>query len=446
MTFLTIYVRRQRSFSHDPRDLGLIAALFLMFLFGARLTIPGHTIFPYMLPLAAYGMTISTLYGAEPALVTMLPLAVLITYGLPFSLELTLYYTLTGFFGVFVLGRALRVATFFTAAAAISLSGVGVILVYRFSNPSTDWIGLITLVAAALFNGIASSGSTLILQFFLAQMLGKTTPLQLIELSRPDHPLLQLLLRNAPGTYQHSLQVANLVEQAAEQIGADPLLTRVGALYHDIGKAVNAVFFIENQGPGNLDSHDDLDPATSASLVIDHVTSGLELARKYHLPRRIQDFIAEHHGTMVTRYQYAKALKGSNGDESKVDISKFRYPGPRPHSRETALLMLADGCEAHIRADRPKDEDELRSLIKNLVRERVANGALDDADLTLRDLDSVVNSFTATLRGVYHPRIQYPRLEPVPEALEAQTPPSKAEPVDGSGPSTDVESSSPSVG
>jgi hypothetical protein len=229
-----------------------------------------------------------------------------------------------------------------------------------------------------------------------------------MEISRPDHPLLQFILRNAPGTYQHSLQVANLAEQAAENIGADPLLTRVGAIYHDAGKALNPFFFIENQLPGNANPHDQLTPDSSSQMIIRHVPDGLELARKYRLPRRVQDFILEHHGTMITRYQYAKAVEAAGGDESKVDENGFRYPGPRPKSRETAILMLADGSEARVRAERPPDEDALRKVIKSVIENRLSAGQLDETDLTLRDLDLLINSFTTTLRGIYHPRIEYP--------------------------------------
>jgi putative nucleotidyltransferase with HDIG domain len=207
------------------------------------------------------------------------------------------------------------------------------------------------------------------------------------------------------------LQVANLAEQAADQIGADPLLTRVGALYHDVGKTVNPAFFIENQVSGSPNPHDNLDPETSAEIIIRHVTDGLELAGNYRLPRRIQDFIAEHHGTMLTRYQYVKAVEAAGGDEALVDKSKFRYPGPSPRSRETAILMLADGCEARLRAERPESREELRSLIKEIVDNRLTGGQLDKTDLTLSNLDIIIDSFTTTLRGIYHPRIEYPKLD-----------------------------------
>jgi hypothetical protein len=258
-----------------------------------------------------------------------------------------------------------------------------------------------------------------LLHSLLAQFLGMVTPIQLLDLTRPDHPLLRQLLRDASGTYQHSLQVANLAEQAAERIGVDPLLIRAGALYHDVGKTLNPVFFIENQPPGFVNPHEILDPVDSARIIIRHVPDGLELARKYRLPRCIQEFISEHHGTTLTRYQYYNAVKAAGGDESQVDAEQFRYPGPPPQCRDAALLMLADACEARVRAERPADDDSLRNVIKSVVSSRVSSGQLDETRLSLHDLNEIVDSFTATLRGVYHPRLNYPGSESpvVPDQL-----------------------------
>jgi putative nucleotidyltransferase with HDIG domain len=205
--------------------------------------------------------------------------------------------------------------------------------------------------------------------------------------------------------------LANLVEQAAETIGADATLSRVGALYHDVGKLINPFFFIENQPPGNINPHNDLDPETSAETIIRHVQDGLELGRKYRLPKQVLDFIAQHHGTTVTRYQYTRALELAGMDKDAIDEDKFRYPGPRPSTREIALLMLADTCEARMRAEKPKDEDELNQLIKSAVKDKLEMGELDETQLTLKDLDEIIYSFTSSLRGVYHPRIQYPKNE-----------------------------------
>jgi putative nucleotidyltransferase with HDIG domain len=268
--------------------------------------------------------------------------------------------------------------------------------------------------------GIASTGLALPLQFLLAQFLGLTTALQLLEISRPDSPLLNYFLQRAPGTYQHSLQVANMSEQAAELIHADALLTRVGALFHDVGKAANPLFFVENQPPSQIDSHDDLDPADSAQAIIAHVTDGLELARRYRLPRRLQDFIAEHHGTLIARYQYNRAVQAAGGDASKVDEAKFRYPGPAPRSKETALLMFADGVEASARAERPANDEELRLLVHKVLESRQKNGQLDDTPISQRDLASITESFVSTLRVTYHPRLEYPKEQSATPEVPAQ--------------------------
>jgi hypothetical protein len=206
------------------------------------------------------------------------------------------------------------------------------------------------------------------------------------------------------------LQVANLAEQAAEAIDADSLLVRVGAIFHDCGKARNPQFFIENQVQEELNPHDDIDPSLSSQTIINHVKDGVELAKKYNLPKRIIDFIREHHGTMYTHYQYAQAVKES-GNPENVDKEEYTYPGPRPQSRETALLMLADGTEARARAEVPKDEEELRNLIDTVFDFYEQNHQLDDTNLTLKDLDIVKDSFYRTLMGSYHPRVRYPALE-----------------------------------
>jgi hypothetical protein len=414
LVFLAIYIIRFTQLTQDVRGLTLLVVLFAVFLLVGRIINPSNLAISYIYPLAAYSLLVAVLFGSNLAMITTLPLAVLVTYGLPNSLELVLLYTIGGYFGVMTLGSGSRITYFFLAGLAIAVSGAAIALVFNLPQPGGDWRSVATLAGASALNGIAAASLTLLLQFFLAQLLGMTTALQLMEISRPDHKLLQLILRNAPGTYQHSLQVANLAEQAAEQIGADTLLTRVGALYHDVGKALNPIFFIENQAPGSPNPHDELDPVSSAQIIIKHVTDGLALAREHRIPVRIQDFILEHHGTMLTRYQYINAVKATNGNEDQVDAERFRYPGPRPQSRETAILMLADGSEARLRAERPTSEEEIRRLVKDIIQNRLTNGQLDDTDLTLADLDTIADSFTATLRGIYHPRIEYPKLDTSP--------------------------------
>ena len=408
--FASIYFYRRKRIRvlTDPRSLFVIAIVFIAFLIGARLAIPNRTVVPYLYPLPAAGLLLTTLFGTEIGLIFSLVLAILAAYGLPNTLDLTPYYLLSSLFGLLALGPARRFWAFFRGGFGIATAGIAVIIAYRLPYTTVDLAGFLTLIGAAIFNGLASASVALLLQFVFAQSLGLTTALNLLDISRPDYPLLQYFLRSAPGTYQHSLQVANLAEQAAERSGADPLLTRVGALFHDVGKAVNPAFFIENQIPGSVDKHDNVPPEETSATIIRHITDGIQMARKYHLPRRLEDFILEHHGALITRYQYTQALDAANGDVTKVDIEKFRYPGPRPRSRETALLMLADAVEARARAERPATDDDLRALVRSVIDLVQKHGQMDDTVLTLRDLNLITESFATTLRGQYHPRIQYP--------------------------------------
>jgi cyclic-di-AMP phosphodiesterase PgpH len=402
------FYRRKRSVVvNDPRSILVIAILFIVFLLGARL-FANRTLAPYGYPIQAAGLLITALFGFETGFVIAIPLCLLASYGLPSTPDLAPYYLLSSLIGLLVLGPVRRFWGFIRAGIAIALSGLVALLAYRLPFSTPDWLGIAQFIGVVAFAGFSAASITLLLQYLLAQTLGITTVFQLLDISRPDYPLLQFFLRSAPGTYQHSLQVANLAEQAAEKIGADPLLTRVGAQFHDIGKALNPTFFIENQVPGNVNTHHDIPPEESAATIIRHVTDGIHLAKKYRLPGRLHDFILEHHGTLITRYQYSQAMEAAGGDATRVDIEKFRYPGPRPNSRETALLMLADATEARARAERPIDDDGLRALVHSVIENVQKYNQLDDTLLTLRDLHLITESFVTTLRGTHHPRIQYP--------------------------------------
>jgi putative nucleotidyltransferase with HDIG domain len=422
MVFIGLYFHRRRPYYYNEgRSLVLIAVVFLLFLLAARILIPYRTLIPYFFPLPGFGLLIATLFGPGGALLLSLGLSVLAAYNLPNSFDLTMYFMFASLVSILSLGRAQRFGAFIWAGTVAALTGMTVLAAYRLPDYEVDALGLLQLAGAALMMGLLSASLALMLQYLLAEFLGLTTPLRLVEISRPDAPLLQYFLRNAPGTYQHSLQVSNLAEQAAEKLGMDTLLIRVGALYHDVGKATNPAFFIENQMPDNLNPHDDLDPYLAAASIIRHVTDGVALARKHRLPKRIQDFMLEHHGTLLTRYQYMQAVKAAGDDASKVDESKFRYPGPPPRSRETALLMLADGVEARARSNRPKTEEELRKIVQQTIDFCQREGQLADTRFTLRDLTLITDAFVSTLTGLYHPRIAYPTSGEVRALQEAAT-------------------------
>jgi putative nucleotidyltransferase with HDIG domain len=222
--------------------------------------------------------------------------------------------------------------------------------------------------------------------------------------------LFRQLLLKAPGTYHHTLLVSNMAEEAANRIGADGLLARVGAYYHDVGKTVRPYFFTENRA-GEADPHERLDPRTSAQIVISHVQDGLDLAEKYRLPLAIRAFIPEHQGTGLTLSFYRQAVKAAGDQGEAVPEADFRYPGPKPQSKETAIVMLADGCEARVRSLKPASVEEMGVIIRDTIKDRLDAGELDECDLTLRDLETIRAAFLDVLQGVFHPRVQYP--EPV---------------------------------
>ncbi len=403
------FIRRQDQPFFSIKALLVIASMFILFLALGRFLVVNRTIVPYLYPVAAFGLTLSIIFNLEIGVVMSLFLAILMVFNNTREAELSVFYLVPAIVGMLTIGRARRISAFLAAGLLTGVAAMAVVVAFRLGDTYTDLIGLTSLMASALINGLASGSLALLLQYVVSQILDIPTALQLLDVSRPDHPLLQYILRNAPGSYQHSLLVSNLAEQAAEAIGADRMLVRVGALFHDAGKANNPAFFIENQGKDKLDSHDNLDPATAAATIIQHVHDGVALAKKYRLPSRVIDFIREHHGTMLTLYQYSQATAAADDPES-VNKALFTYPGPKPQSRETAILMLADGTEARSRSETPRSDDEIRALIRKTIDTYKNEGQLDATDLTLKDLSTIEESFFQTLQRSYHPRIQYPTL------------------------------------
>jgi putative nucleotidyltransferase with HDIG domain len=385
----------------------LLAASFIMVAVVMQLMIPGRTVLPYLFPAGALPMTVAVIFGPGMGVLTAFVSGALAGYLGARGLELALFLSLSGAISALVIGKAERLLTFFWAGVAGSLAAVAVIIVFRFPDAATDSVGKLSLLAAAAANGLLSASLAFGLILLAGSLLGIVTNLQLIELSRPDHPLLLLILRSAPGSYQHSLQVANLAETAARAIGGNGLLTRVGALYHDCGKALHPQYYIENQAPDH-NVHDQLDPSTSAHIILDHVREGIELARRHHLPRQVIAFIPEHHGTLELAFQYQAAVEDAGGNEALVNRKDFTYPGPRPRTKETAVLMLADGAEAKARADSPRDEEEIEQLVRWVIEDRLSRGQFDRTDLTLKDLDTIRRTLAASLKGMYHPRLRYP--------------------------------------
>ena len=404
---LDLYLLRLRSdFWVNRRHTFLVFLLVVLFILAAKLMVPGHTLLPYLFPSAALSMLLMVLLGPQMAIVVTIVLSLMVGFMAGGSLELTTYALVGSLIAALSLWRADSLNAFLRAGIYAILANVAVILAFRLPDQKFDLLGIVQLVLASVSNGGLSAILTLGGFFLLGSVFDITTPLRLMELARPTHPLLRRLLLKAPGTYHHSLLVSNMAEQAAEQIGADALLARVGAYYHDIGKTVRPYFFVENQADG-INVHDRLDPKTSAQIIVSHTKDGLDLAKKYRLPRKIQEFIAQHHGAGRVSYFYEQARQ-QEGDAGTVDEDDFRYHGPRPASQEVAIVMLADGCESAVRSARPTSAEEIDELVRKVINDRLLRGELDDSDLTLRDLDKIREAFTSILQGVFHPRIKYP--------------------------------------
>ena len=240
----------------------------------------------------------------------------------------------------------------------------------------------------------------------LEMLFSRTTNIKLIELSDFNNPILKRLMVEAPGTYHHSLMTASLAEQAATAIGANALLTRAGAYYHDIGKLKNPEYFIENQNK-NENPHDNLSPSMSGLVLISHVKDGVALARKYKIDEIVIDFIRQHHGTSLIQYFYFRALENSKD----VNDQDFRYPGSKPTSKETAILMIADSVEAISRTIPDKNAGKLKELVEKVINNKFTDGQFSDCSITLNDLAKIADSMTATLCGIYHARIEYKKAE-----------------------------------
>ena len=405
---LIVYLARfQPEVLWNGQRLTLLVLLTTLSVLAARLMVPGGPVLRYLAPAPALAMLTAAALGPHAGVATAVLLGSVSGVIADNSLEIAIYTVLGGLVAALTLGRVERIGALFRAGAFVALVHVAVIVIFRLPQGVAQPGDLLVTALSGIVNGGLSASLALGGLFLVGPLFDITTTMRLIELSRPDHPLLQRLLREAPATYHHSLMVANLAEQAAERIGADALLTRVGAYYHDVGKIARPYFFSENQVEG-VNPHDQLDPHTSAEIIVGHVKDGLELVRRYRLPRRVRSFVSEHHGTTWVSFLYEQAVRRA-GDAALVDERDFHHPGPRPQSKETVLVMLADGCEAAVRAARPANAEEVAGIVNRVVDQRVADGQLDECDVTLRDLYTIRQTFISALKGVFHPRIQYPQ-------------------------------------
>lgn len=403
MALLGVYLYQHgQEILQNERLLGLLALMIVLIVGLAKLTslvdFPG---LGYLVPVGLATMLIATLVNSHLAIVASIFLSVLT--GIMWEdqgFKVAVVALVSGISGVFSVSRIsqrselTRAGLIVGATVLVTMLALGLvssdILVIRYS-----FLGL--------FNGILSAVGAIGLLPYLETVFGITSSIRLLELSNPNHPLLRKLLLEAPGTYHHSMMVGNLGEAAAEAVGADPLLTRVGSQYHDIGKTKRPYFFVENQFSG-VNPHDKISPTLSTLIITSHVKDGVEMARQHKLPKVLVDFIREHHGTDLVKYFYHRA-KESGQDVSEDD---FRYPGPKPQSKETAIVMLADSVEAAVRSMPKPTPGRIEGLVRKIIKERLADGQLDESNITLRDLDLIADAFVKVLTGMYHHRVEYP--------------------------------------
>ncbi len=388
-----------------PRRILLLDTLFLGTTIASTFVLQGHGLLPFVFPTAVLSMLISILLNSELSVIATAVWAVLAGWFVGGSFEIATYYLVTGLTSALLVRSVRRSSDIFVAGFSASLVGLVTILGVKLLNQGYDWLGLSTYIAGALVSGGVAAALTIGSLSILGRVFGVTTALHLLELSHPNHPLLRRLMQEAPGTFHHSMMIGTLAERAAEQIGADALLVRVVAYFHDIGKLVSPPSFAENQG-GIANVHDRLEPKQSVEIILQHVYEGVRLARQHHLPEVLEDGIWQHHGTNLVSffYQQAVAMYG----QANAPIEDYRYPGPKPQSREMAILMLADGVEAAVRASPGIDGDQIRAITHRIAQERLQDGQFDECNLTLRDLAVIQESFAIVLQGLSHPRVQYP--------------------------------------
>lgn len=398
----------------DEKVMLLLGLIFILIMLLTRLVsiveIPNrpniNAMTGYLAPVAAGSMLIAILIDGKLAyfMTMLMALYVGMLYG-GNQLSYTFVALTSGIVGVYRVSSLSQTSDL--ARSGLYLAGANIITILTMFLIAGKLS--LNLVLLALIIGTTSGLLSAILMIgalpYLESAFSITTMIRLLELSNPNQYLLKRLLLEAPGTYHHSLMVGNLAEASAESVGANALLVRVGAYYHDIGKIKRSEYFVENQ-QGGIDPHAKIAPALSALIITSHVKEGLELARERHLPQSIIDFIVGHHGSSLTKYFYGRALE-EDGEEH-INEESYRYEGPKPQTKEVALVMLADAVEAAVRSIPEPTAEKIRDMVRKIIRDKLDDRQLEECDLTFRDLDIIAATFCRVLEGVYHRRIEYP--------------------------------------
>ena len=401
--FLALY--RSRFFA-DLQKMTFIVTFITLFVVVATLMFEYVALGIYLVPFAAVPVIVLIFFDSRTAIFSLLTTVLLSSLVATYQFQFVFLELLAGLCAIFSIHQLSRRSQLLRTAGVTFVAyviGFATLCLLTDGNLQQFTLRMLLLF---LFNSVILSFAYILI-LIVEKIFGFTSTVTLVELSDINNPLLRRLAEEAPGTFQHSMQVSTLASEAARAIGANTQLVRTGALYHDIGKMESPAFFTENQH--GVNPHDGLDPETSAHKIIRHVTDGLTLAKEAKLPAVIRDFISEHHGRGVTKYFYNTAVNNAEG--KPVDPEKFRYPGPDPRSKETAILMVADSVEAASRSLKDYSDKDIDALVDRIIDSQIAEGRLKDAPISFRDVETIKRTFKKRLATIYHSRVAYPEIK-----------------------------------
>jgi putative nucleotidyltransferase with HDIG domain len=417
LSIFRFYVQRFHSYIHaDNRQLMLLISVMLLTLTGMKIVTLGQNLewstVGFLAPVALGTMLITLLLNSKLSLAASLLFCLSASIFFKgdnqflFDFRFGLIAMISGIISTFALDGVKRRSAVLKAGVLTSLvSMIAILALYTLWPAEREWTQLFQSLLFGLIGGIFSAVLTIGFLPYFETMFGILSPLRLLELSNPNHPLLKDLLYKAPGTYHHSIIVGNLAEAAAESIGADGFLARVGAYYHDVGKLKRPQFFIENQIHRD-NPHDKISPNLSKTIILSHPRDGVEMLKAYRIPKAIQDIAAQHHGTTLLKFFYYRAMEQSNG--TQVLEADYRYPGPKAQFKEAAIVGIADCVEAAVRSISKPTPSRIENMISKIIRDRLEDGQFHECDLTFKECNSIAKAMAATLQGIFHSRIEYP--------------------------------------
>jgi putative nucleotidyltransferase with HDIG domain len=397
-----LYQNRSDVLQNEPLLALVGSVLITMLLLGELFSVISWSGARFLNPSALTGLLLTLLIDSQVATIATIIMAIFLTVINDLSWIIGLLALIGGLTAIFSVSKVSQRGDLMRAGFIVG--GVNLVLMLTLGLLSKD-TNLIYNSYLGLLSGVLASIMAIGILPYLESIFKVTSSLRLLELSNPNHPLMRRLMLEAPGTYHHSILVGNLAEAAAEAVGADGLLARVGAHYHDIGKLKRPYFFVENQ-VGIDNPHDKMAPSLSTLIITSHVKDGLELANEFKLPPAVTQFIAQHHGTDLVRYFYHRASEAN--DEGTVEERDFRYPGPKPHGKEVAIVSLADATEAAVRSISRPNPGKIEAIVRKIIKDRLNSGELDESDLTFQDMDRIANAFVKVIVSMFHARVEYP--------------------------------------